>query len=124
MLRGYVDEEVSITFVVMILKIAIGFHIKKTGFHQQITEIGSAEREHIQVKDRPIWKCVAKTGERRIDVLRLRHDFIAAIVVFVGAFEPDIENGVVVALVKNQDALVVQGRIELCQRPPPISSNR
>lgn len=60
-------------------------------------------------------KLVAKARERVVDMLGLSTDIFAAVIVVVRRGNLMIQDGVVVALIEDQDAVVAQRGIEFCQ---------
>ena len=72
------------------------------------------------MEDGLVRELVAEPRQPLVDVLRLGADVVAAVVVDVLGREPIVEDVVVVALVQDQDAVVLQHRVELGEGLPAV----
>ena len=114
------NKEVRVGFLPLFLEIAVAVDLLESGFSQQPAGIVLAQRKHIEIVPGAVRKDVFEACETVIDIDRLGHDLVAAIVVLVFAGKAAVEDAVVIALVEDQDAVMLECGVELGQRAAPI----
>ena len=112
-LLRHVDEEVRVFHPVSFLEVGEGLHLLEADLAHELSDVVFAQREHVQVKHRAVRELVAEPGQSLVHVLGLGADVVAAVVVDVLGGEPIVEDVVVVPLIQDQDAVVLEHRVEL-----------
>ena len=119
-LLRHVDEEVRVFHAVALLEVGEGFHLLETDLAHELSDIVLAQGKHVQVENRVVRKLVPEPGQPFVHVLGLGADVVAAVVVDVLGGEPIVKDVVVVPLVQDQNAVVLQHRVELGEGLPAI----
>ena len=111
------DPEVGALGPVGLLEVAVRIDLLEPDLTHEPAHVVLAQREHVEVVHRTVVvERVPETGEPVVDVLGLRGDGVAAVEELVLRREPVVEDLVVVALIEDQDAVVLEHRVELGQR--------
>jgi hypothetical protein len=118
---GHVNEEVRLGFLIGFLKIAIGAHALETGLLEQLAHVVLADRAQVERVFGTVVEGVFETHQPFVDMLRLGRHPIPAIVVFVLRRETVIEDRIVVALVEDEDAVMLERGVEFRQRATAIA---
>jgi hypothetical protein len=119
-LLGDVDEEVRIGFLVGLLEVAVRLDGCEAGLADQLPRVVLAKREHVESELGAVRERVQEAGEALVDVLRFCADVVSAVVVLVLRREAVIQDRVVIALVEDEDAVVLQCGIELGEGAPAV----
>src|SRR5690606_29808948 len=120
-LLRYMDEEVRLVVGVGLLEIAVGLDALEADFPHQPAHVILPKWIHVQVVVRPVWERVAEPCQPLVDVHGLGGDILAAVVVGVLAGIATVQDCVVVPLVDDQDAVMLEHRVELGQRLAPVA---
>ena len=114
------DEEIRFVVLELRLEITIGMDPLETDLHHQLAGVVLPEWVHVEMESGAILEVVGEAGQSVVDMLRLDADVIAAIVVDVLARVAVVQDGVVVALVEDQEAVVIENGVKLSQGLAPI----
>jgi hypothetical protein len=117
---GHVDEEVRLVLGIGVLEVAIGAHALEAGLLEQAAHVVLADRAQVERETGAVLEGVFEAHQRIVDMLGLGRHLVAAVVVLVLAAEALVEDRVVVALVDDQDAVVLERGVELGQRAAPV----
>ena len=114
------DIEIRVLDPVCLLKVRKGFDLLKSHLSHEFSHVILAEGEHVEMVFRVVREPIPESGQAFINVFRLGADVVPAVVIDVFGGEPVIEDAVVIPLIQDQDAVVVQHRIEFGKGFPAI----
>lgn len=115
------DEEVRLLTPVGVLEVAVGLDALETDVGHQLPRVVLPERKHVEVVHRAVREAVPHAAQSLVDVLRLHDDVFTAVVVAVLARVPVVQHRVVIALIQDENSVVLEHRVELGQRLAPVA---